>query len=499
MRVLFVSRCAKFDGTSSLSNVPRLVVHRMLQLDRSLYVTWLVPRHVDDEQLWKFLIEPLPEEVRPRLRFVKATGYGFDRMVGYFSTEEIWQQLNQANVDVPYDLIVTQQAPLVHVYKAVLMNRMFSSRYTTTTPWVLWHLWTATLSQMAEVPEYYMGEADVASELTGCYHADLNVWESNYLLQDARKSMLEWFKPAAVKKFTDRSVPVHVGVEIGRLDSIYDRRLARIQKGGRPAMVWGGRFANQKKPRLSFEQMRIVQTQEAASGRIVDAVISTSQKIPDWARNTYPDWQMHEGQDRDGWFDRMTLGDVCLCNSVSEGYGTAWLEMLGAGIPIVFERQWWNEQLVPPWYPFMADTKAEQVEIARALLASWPDGPLWTKYVPMIRDWVKAEQSDLSSGPAMLALLEQQFRNALAADEAIGRGTVGQLALRAFEALYTGDPVPEEAVWAQMAVLSESERQWGKRGDPIARSYLRRALQANGVMDVCQSDQILFAKEGWHG
>ena len=486
MRILFISRCAKFDGTSSLSNVPRLVVHRMLLEDPHLNVTWLVPRTVDDTQLWKFLIAPLPEEVRPRLTFVKATGYGFDRMVGYFSTEEIWQQLNQARTDTPYDLVVTQQAPLVPSYKSVLMNRMMSSRYNTTTPWVIWHLWTATLSQMEEVPEYYMGEADVAAELMGCYHADLNIWESNYLLQDALRSMRKWFQPAAIKKVIANSTPVHVGVEVDRMDEVYARRMERAAAGSKPQLMWASRYANQKKPRISFEQLRKVQIELAAAGMPVGVTVSSSQPTPEWVTKDYHDWMAYENQDRDGWFNVLSSGDIVLCNSVSEGYGTTWIEMLAAGVLVVFEKAWWNEQLVPDWYPFLAETKQEQVLMAKELAKQYPDGPLWKQFVPRVREWVRAEQSDLASGPAMLDLLRKEFSTALEADEAIARGSIGQLVHNAaLAAVETHGPVVTlDQVFAMMSQISESERQWGKKGDPISRVYLRRALQGNGWKDL---------------
>lgn len=502
MRVLFISRCAKFDGTSSLSNVPRLVIHRMLMEDPTLTVTWLVPRTVDDTQLHNFLISPLPDDVQPRLTYVKATGHGFDRMVGYFSTEEIWDQLNQARTSKPYDLVLTQQAPLVPAYKAILTNRMMSSRYNTTTPWVIWHLWTATLSQMEEVPEYYMGEADVAAELMGAVHADLNIWESNYLLQDALASLRKWFQPTMVKKVIDSSTPVHVGVEIDKMDEVFSIRRDRagedIAAERGPRLLWAGRYANQKKPRTSFEQMRKVQLDLQAQGFPVEVVVSSSQPTPDWAVKSYYDWQLYERQDREGWFRVAGMGDVVLCNSVSEGYGTTWIEMLAAGMIVVFERSWWNEQLLPDWYPFIADSKGEQVAMAKAALKDWPVGNLWTEYVPRIREWVREHQSDRASGPRMLELLRGQLAGAVEADSAIGRGSVGQLAHKAALAAAAdhGPVVTEEQVYAYMGQVSESERDWGRPGDPISRVYLRRGLQGNGWVDLGGPEVTFTRAEG---
>lgn len=497
MRILFANRCAKHDGTSSLSNVPRLVLHRMLQEDPHLHVTWAVPRGSDPEQLNEFLLSPLPEANRRQLRWRELNRQGFDRMIGYWSTEELWQEFNQAQVDLPYDLVITQQASLIPTYRALLAARARASQFTTTVPMVHWGLWTATFSQMEEVPEYYMGESDVVSELTGCWSADLNIFESKYLLQDAVRSMKRWMLPATVRRFAANATHVHVGVEMARLDEVYAKRRQRFEQGD-PALLWGGRFAGQKKPRVSFPLMRDLQLAQATRARRVPVLVSSSQPIPEWATREYPDWRMEGGLNRDAWFDRIALGDVFICNSVSEGYGTAWLEMLGAGMLGVFERSWWNEQLLPSWYPFVADSKEQQVVMARMLIEQWPDGLLWDKYVPMVREWMHSEQSDAASGPRMLELLRSQADKALVADEAIGRGSVGQLAVKAAhaarEALGQQD-IPEQQVWARMAELSDSDRAWGGRKDLVTRSYLRRALQTNGWADV-GVDEVVFREIG---
>jgi hypothetical protein len=192
----------------------------------------------------------------------------------------------------------------------------------------------------------------------------------------------------------------------------------------------------------------------------------------------------------------MSYGDVFMCNSPSESYGVAWLEMLAVGMLGVFEKAWWNETLLPDWYPFVTDSHDQQVQMAAALLKQWPDGPLWSKYSPMVREWIRTEHNEQSTGQRLAALLDDMKQNAILADGGKGTGSVGQLAVRAAELAWaergSNPAVHEDEVWRRMAALSDSGREWGKSGDIVSRMYLRRCLEANGWRDICRSHQVEF-------
>jgi hypothetical protein len=242
--------------------------------------------------------------------------------------------------------------------------------------------------------------------------------------------------------------------------------------------------------------MQTVQT--ATSCRVV---VSTNRPESDpdvlWSRQSFPSFELHTGVDRTAFFGLMAQGDVFMCDSPSESYGVAWLEMLAVGMLGVFAPAWWNETLLPDWYPFRSESAEERVQMAVALIKQWPDGPLWTEYVPKVRQWIEEEHNEQRCGTRMGELLRAEKAKALAEDEAKGRSSVGQLANECLTELWKGEPVPEDAVYELMTDKSESKREWGKPGDMVTRMFLRRCLEANGWRDICQSRTVEFVPVGW--
>lgn len=60
-----------------------------------------------------------------------------------------------------------------------------------------------------------------------------------------------------------------------------------------------------------------------------------------------------------------------------------------------------------------------------------------------------------------------------------------------------GGPIPAGRIWAQMSDLSDSGREFGKRGDMMTPMYLRRVLEGQGWRDVCRSREVEFVPPGW--
>jgi hypothetical protein len=255
--------------------------------------------------------------------------------------------------------------------------------------------------------------------------------------------------------------------------------------------------SNQKKPRVTFPLMAKVQ---AATGCKV--IVSTNRPESDddvkWARATYPDWPIYAGVDRARFHDLMAEGDVFLCDSPSESYGVAWLEMLAAGLLGVFAPAWWNETLLPDWYPFRAEKPQDRVQVAAVLVRSWPSGALWQEYVPRIREWIALEHNEQVSGGRLAVLLNAEKARAMVTDKGKARGTIAELADRACADLTaeSGDPagVAEDEVYGRMRALSDSDREFGKPGDVMSRMYLRRCLEGRGWVDTCQSTQVRFVR-----
>lgn len=500
MRVLYLSRADEFRDKSSLVIIAKSVIRHMLAADPEMYVTWVVPRGTSDDVLAEYVLKPLGEHAG-RLRFEKVMAGLSGRTLGYFMTEDLWYALTQTKTVVPYDVVLSNQLALTPIYHFVLANRYQSMRHQVDTPIVNWQMWTATTQQLREVPEYYAGEPDVVAESLASLFAT-NVWESEVLLRAHLDTLRQYVVPSVIRKVTDQSVVIANGVDWPSLQAVYQRRETRMfgteaPKDG-PHLFWGGRLANQKKPRVTFPLMERVRTIARSGPPIVSTNRPESDPDVAWVRDTFPDWALHTGVGRTAFFGLMAQGDVFMCDSPSESYGVAWLEMLATGMLGVFAPAWWNDTLLPDWYPFRSESANTRVQMAAALLKQWPNGSLWREYVPRIRAWIEAEHNEQACGARLGALLRAQKAASLERDAGKGRGSVGRLAAQAAEELWdpaTGAPIPEDAIYARMIDASESKREWGKPGDMVTRMYLRRCLETSGWRDVCRSAAVEFVRE----
>jgi hypothetical protein len=290
--------------------------------------------------------------------------------------------------------------------------------------------------------------------------------------------------PSVIRKVTAQSEVIANGVDWPRLFEVYQQRKVRQQAwrdsdrlGMDARLFWGGRLANQKKPRVTFPLMAEVQR---VTG--VDVVVSTNRPESDpdvaWCHETFPRWTLYTGVDRTAFFGLMAQGDVFMCDSPSESYGVAW----------------WNDTLLPEWYPFRHEDPEVRVQMAAALIEQWPDGELWTKYVPLVREWIEHEHNEQRCGVALASTLHVQKVGSLDRDRGKGSGSVGQLAHAAALGIWQSNeqPIPEQQVYARMTELSDTHREWGKPGDLVSRMYLRRCLEAAGWIDLCRSREVEY-------
>lgn len=493
MRVLYLSRADEFRDKSSLVIIAKSVFRHMLEADPEMFVQWVIPRGTKQEVLDEYVLAPLGENAR-RMAFLPTLAGLSGRTLGYFLTEDLWYAATQTKVEIPYDVVLSNQLAMTPIWKTVLTNRYQASRYAVDVPIVNWQMWTATTQQLREVPEYYAGEADVVAESVSSMFAH-NVWESEVLYKAHLETMRQYVQPHVVKAVMEQSEVIANGVDWPRLDAVYEERRARIESQAGPArLFWGGRLANQKKPRVTFPLMeRVRQASHFTQAPVVSTNRPESDPDVEWCHEEFPDWALHTGVDRTAFFGLMAQGDLFLCNSPSESYGVAWLEMLAVGMIGVFEKAWWNEALLPDWYPFVADTHEQQVQMAVALANDWPHG-MWEEYVPRVRAWIEDEHNEQKAGCRLGETLRRLKAESLAT---VRRGgSIGDLAAEAAQSCWENqmgdDPVPAEDVWNRMAGLSESRRDWGKTGDLVSPMFLRRCLEQRGWVDLCRSRYVEF-------
>lgn len=487
MRVLYLSRADAFDGTSSLVNIAGGMLARMVRLDPEFYVTWVVPRGAKDDQLDQIRAGCDPK----RLTFLKVNAGLSGRTLGYLFNEDLWYAVSQTKALVPYDVVLTNQLALTPIWHTLLANRYQASRWQVDVPIVNWQMWTATMRQMAEVPEYYAGEPDVIAESLSSLYA-WNVWESDVLYASHLETMERYLLPETLEIVKRQSEVISNGADLSALDETLARRQSRLARRDGPVLFWGGRLANQKKPRVTFPLMEAVRQ---ATG--VKVVVTTNRPATDadveWTAQTFPEWSLTPSVNRSTFAKMMSFGDVFLCNSASESYGLAWVEMLATGMLGVFEDHWWVRKLLPDWYPFVMANRQEQAVTAIALLRSWPDGGAWTELVPRVREWVLAEHSEERSSARLLDTLQRQ-RDAAVWRQSTG-GSMAKLVRQAAEAAWQRweakpEPMPVDRVWSAMQTLSTSGREFGKQGDMVTVMYLRRMLEASGWRDVCRDATV---------
>lgn len=489
MRVLYLSRADAFDDTSSLVIIAKGMLGHAMRADPELFVTWVIPRGAKDAQLQEYIVSAMPDP--SRIRFEKLNAGLAGRTLGYLFNEEVWYRLTQTKVGVPYDVVLTNQLALTPMWHTVLANRYQASRYHVPVPIVNWQMWTATMRQLEEVPEYYAGEADVVAESLSSLFA-WNVWESDVLYASHIETMEKYCRPAVVEAVQKRSEVISNGVDWPRLNELYEQRMASIDPKEKPVLFWGGRLANQKKPRVTFPLMEQIRQ---ATG--VPVVVSTNRPESDpdvsWTRDTFPEWSVYAGKNRTEFGQLMTEGDVFLCNSASESYGLAWVEQLALGMLGVFEEFWWVKQLLPAWYPFVTPDKHEQVMIAKALIESWPDGQHWVETVPRVREWIEREHNEARAGWMLSRTLQREKDRSMFGKRS--GGSIAKLIREAAEDVHAGArdyAVPFDLVLARMRERSSSGRDFGKPGDLMSRMYLRRLLELQGWRDVCRSDAVEF-------
>jgi len=226
-------------------------------------------------------------------------------------------------------------------------------------------------------------------------------------------------------------------------------------------------------------------------------VVCTQTSLHDakWVTEKHESFELHTSVGQEEWHAMLGQGTVFVCNSKVEGYGSAWLEMLGAGMIGVFERAPWMKGLIPDWYPYVVDTPREQVEMTLALLQK---GDVMG-VMPRVREWLDEEHNDRKQAARLVEVLHRAKAEGIQADMGKAKGTVGQLVVQAAESVLADDPplpIPEAVIWERMSRFSKANREWGKQGDIMSRMYLRRLLEGNGWRDVCRSEAVEFVPPG---
>jgi hypothetical protein len=345
MRLLFLHRGTDMHTGSSLFNHPLTIFRFMLEHDPDLEILWTAPRGADKPELHDLVRAKLGENAA-RLRFLFVHSSLADRTEGYLLSPELVAALGRE----PFDVVLTNKPALRE-----MLGRLLD------VPVLTWGFWIATDEQYDAVPEYYAGPYDVLAEQLSGFHGT-TIYESGALLLGSRATQAVWLRDDAIETLDRRVIPSGINTDA------LDRQLEGRPRSQDPIAFWGGRIANQKRP---YDTGRVFQ-KLYEMGRVSKSVMTTPtpEHDPrvDKLRTTYRGVEVRGGVGQEVWFEMLAQGSISACFSQSEGYGAAWLEMLYAGIVVVYVRASWQYSLLPDGYPFVAEDDAQVLPMTLTVL-----------------------------------------------------------------------------------------------------------------------------------
>lgn len=488
MRVLYLARLDDISGRYSFDNVLRQLFKASLADDPTLSIRMTCARGLDPSSFLEEVGAP------GRMEVVGVLPPKNERHLSYLSTEDLAAELAQVKAQPPYDVVVNGQPGLQPLIWNALANRYSQGRYQTSVPVVSHMMWTVTRELMRQTPAFYLGELDLVGESMAAWYGT-SIWESQMLLTEWLDSVRPWLSPAAMDKLASMTVAMDNGIDYASLAPVWHEREERRRNGSPVGVFWGGRLTDQK----GWQQTLKLLVRLRSAGLDVDATTMFGDDAPQVATWRSTGVPLHARVRRAEMYRLMSFADVVPCYSKVEGYGSAWLEFLAAGMLVVVKRESWAEKLLPDWYPLFVDTDAEMERTCLAVARTWPNGELWTDLSPRIRAWVADVHDSARNGVRFGQLLTAEARRGVEADARFARQGLATLACDAAGEVFDGSPVTLEAICAQMTAMSRSGREFGRPGDMVSPMYLRRCLQVRGWVDVGDAREVRMVPDATAG
>ncbi len=488
MRLLYLCRGDDYSGKNALVNNPQTMITYMLQHDPNLFVYWTVPNTASIEDIAGFLARFNRDgiEVADRVKTVPVSMMSQSRLNGYIMSGEIIDNLAQSKTELQYDAVCSEMLGLSGVYWTLMANKYGNRNYHVNVPFINMGLWMLTEAQDKAVPEYSMGEIDFFTESMAT-HWGKNLIESQFIYDQHFKTINRYYRPAILQKIKENTEICTPGINISWIEPIREELLEKRKSRENPNMFWGGRLANQKSPPDTFEIME--NSRKMIGGECIVSTPSPESKAKPYIEK-YPDWTFKSKQNVHEFYNSMTEGDIFVCINKFDTYGIAWWEMLYSGQIGVFVDNAFSKSFLPDWYPFRGNQK-EVAEWVQVLKKDFPDGKLWKEYLPRIKEWLEEEHDSKKNSVKTLAHIQRWH------DESVNNtksGPLTDLAKAAADSLWDGSPIPEQMIWAKMQELSESGREFGRKGDMMTRMFLRRCIIKAGYKDLCLDEKVLYVR-----
>ena len=488
MRLLYFCKGDDYSGKNALVNNPQTMITYMLQSDPNLFVYWAVPKDLSIEDTAGFLARFNRDgiEVADRVKCIPVEMRSASRLNGFIMSGDIMDNLSQTKTEIPYDVVCNEMLPLSGLYWTLMANKYGNRLYQVDVTWINMGMWMMTEAMDKIVPEYSMGEIDYFTESIAT-HWGKNLIESEYIYKEHFKTIQKYWKPAILQKIKENTEVCTPGINTSWLEPIREETLEKRKDREFPNMFWGGRLTNAKRPSDTFEVME--QSRRLVNGKCIMSTPSIPSKAQQYI-DKYPDWTIKTKQNSQEFYNTMTEGDIFLCINKWDTYGIAWWEMLYGGLIGVFIDNEFSRTFLPEWYPFKG-TMAELPAIVQTLKKDFPNGPMWQEYIPKIKEWLDEEHDARKNSVKTLNHIKRWHEETI---ENTKVGVLTKLAGDAAKALWNGTPIPEDMIYAKMQEMSESGREFGRRGDMMTRMFLRRCIIKSGFRDLCASEQVFFVK-----
>jgi hypothetical protein len=366
VRVGVVPRWQFIDRPQSLALIALDHVREWCRLDPELQVSIACPRDADGAALERWFAPVLAETYGAQVSFEPTYATVSPRLVGFVVDHRLADFAD--GVDV-----VVSAAPAL----ALQLRRLVS------VGWVNWQMWSAVHKHVQLRDTRFWGEYDLAGEVLAAAYGDVNVWESQLMLRQHRASRQRWLREVA----WPREVVVPNGVQVPQVAAAPHES----------TLLWAGNTAISLKGWP--QSLRVLEAVWRLTGCRV--VCSTPTVFDERPREG---WTVYERCGREEFVGLLGSADVFVCNSRSETYGVGWLEMLGTGLLGVFRESWWVRDMLPSWYPLVASSQPEQVEMTVAALKG---GPVFDDLRRRAVEWVGREHSLTGAAARMLTVIRE--------------------------------------------------------------------------------------------
>lgn len=452
--------------------------------ERNVWFTLLMPK--PDHQ-WKYdtaEFEKMFEGTRCKIEYVQMWTSGVDGCA--ITTAEMHGLFNAIKGTSPFQDVIISHAPmLTPMLHKVLKSKFprFMPSYTclSVPPFIR----TNERKRMAEFN--YSGEEEVIGDLLGCV-SDLtmvyNQGEKALLLKEARR----YLSAVSIKRLMDTlHVDFFGGVDLRKTDAIWERR--KKKRVERPTLFWGGRMVAQKR----WDDWLTMTDQINAIRPNTRFLVSTQESLGSTElaalKAAHPHLEIHTEVNKDRFIEFMLEADVFA--DLSRMGGTSFLEMMAAGLIGVFGKSLYTEDYVAPGAEVPVVVERDD-EFVRATVAALSNVETLREKMEGPRNWVREKYDHLGVAERTLDFIEPHVK-ARRADILKGApvGSLGQLAANA--AKMFDKPFTFSECMAKCIETSESDREWGKRGDLISRPYLRQLILENGFVDLCDGPEPRFA------